>query len=147
MVGYTAGGDDWTRPLHGIRGGGSAAHAEEVHFKPIKSVADLNTELKSGQAVMLDFYADWCVECKRMEKYTFPESIVQQRLEQFSLLQADVTAYDEIDQELVTNFDLFGPPAILFFDKQGVELEHLRMVGYMDAEDFSAHLDKVINDL
>lgn len=147
MVGFTAGGDDWTRPLHGIRGGGAAVAEQEVHFKTIKSVDDLKAELAKGQPVMLDFYADWCVECKRMEKYTFPESIVQQRLEQFALLQADVTAYDEIDQALVTEFELFGPPAILFFDAEGKELEHLRMIGYMDAEDFSQHLDKVITAL
>ena len=152
MVGYSAGGDDWLRPLHSLRGGvvsasGVAAHEEETHFKIIKSIDDLNAELAQGKPVMLDFYADWCVECKRMEKYTFPEGIVKARLERFTLVQADVTAFDDIDQALVNEFDLFGPPAILFFDANGDEVGNLRMIGYMDAEDFSAHLDKVINAL
>lgn len=152
MVGYSAGGDDWLRPLHSLRGGvvsasGVAAHEEETHFKIVKSIDDLNAELAQGKPVMLDFYADWCVECKRMEKYTFPEGIVKERLERFTLVQADVTAFDDIDQALVNEFDLFGPPAILFFDANGDEVGNLRMIGYMDAEDFSAHLDKVINAL
>ena len=148
VVGFSAGGDDWTRPLHSLRGGGAAAAAEEeVHFKRIKTVADLRAELAKGQPVMLDFYADWCVECKRMEKYTFPEAIVRQRLESFTLLQADVTAVGEEDQELVAEFGLLGPPAILFFDAQGEELKRHRMIGYMDAETFSQHLDQVLRVL
>ena len=65
---------------------------------------------------MLDFYADWCVECKRMERNTFPDTGVQGLLDQFQLLQADVTANDDVDQALMKSFGIIGPPAILFFD-------------------------------
>ncbi|GAB4182780.1 MAG: protein-disulfide reductase DsbD [Wenzhouxiangellaceae bacterium] len=149
LVGYAAGGDDWTRPLHSLRGsgGGAAETATEAHFERVKTVADLQSELKRGQPVMLDYYADWCVECKRMEKYTFPEPVVSQRLARLRLLQADVTAVDDADEALLAEFGLIGPPAILFFDGQGRELSHLRMVGYMDAEDFAAHLDRVLAEL
>lgn len=147
VVGFAMGGDDWTRPLHGLRAGGggvsATGHAEEAQFKRIKSLADLKAELGQGRPVMLDFYADWCVECKRMEKYTFPEAIVQQRLAEYTLLQADVTAFDDEDKALVNAFKLLGPPAILYFNGKGDELSGLRMIGYMDAEEFSAHLDKV----
>jgi len=90
---------------------------------------------------MLDFYADWCVECKRMEKTTFRDSRVIAALAETTLLQADVTPFDAIDETLVRRFSLYGPPAILFFDQNGQERPEVRMIGYMDAEDFLAHLE------
>lgn len=146
IVGFSAGGDDWLQPLEGLRGqsaGASHAESEETHFKRIKSVADMTAELGRGQPVMLDFYADWCVECKRMDKYTFPERSVSERLSGFHLVQADVTAVDADDEALLQQYGLIGPPAILFFDRQGNELRQYRMIGYMDAEEFAAHLESV----
>ena len=93
---------------------------------------------------MLDFYADWCVECIRMERNTFPDDSVNSLLERFQLLQADVTSNDDIDQELMKFFGIIGPPAILFFDREGAEMPAYRLVGYFDPEEFSAHLNKVL---
>ncbi len=89
-----------------------------------------------GKPVMLDFYADWCVSCKEMERFTFSDAAVQARLKNVVLLQADVTANSEADKALLKRFGLFGPPGILFFDAQGKELTDLRVTGFQDAPQF-----------
>jgi thiol:disulfide interchange protein DsbD len=94
---------------------------------------------------MLDFYADWCVECKRMERNTFPDPGVQALLARLQPLQADVTANDADDQALMQAFGIIGPPAILFFDRNGEELKPFRLVGYFDPAEFSAHLGRVLD--
>jgi thiol:disulfide interchange protein DsbD len=93
---------------------------------------------------MLDFYADWCTYCIKMEDYTFPDARVQAALAEVTLLQADVTANDAIDLALLNHFGLFAPPAILFFGKDGAEQRNYRLVGYKDADDFLEHLKGAI---
>ena len=97
----------------------------------------------SGRPVMLDFYADWCVSCKEMERFTFSDGGVQQRLQQFVLLKADVTANNEADKALLKRFSLFGPPGIIFFDGSGQEVKGVRVIGFQPAERFAATLDRV----
>jgi thiol:disulfide interchange protein DsbD len=89
---------------------------------------------------MLDFYADWCVSCKEMERFTFSDPRVHARLQQFDLLRADVTANNADDQLLLKRFKLFGPPGIIFFDRRGNEV--LRVVGYESADVFLRRLDR-----
>jgi thiol:disulfide interchange protein DsbD len=149
IVGAAAGGDYWLRPLESLRSVTGAATVENrVEFQRVKSVDDLEQALaragSSGHGLMLDFYADWCVECIRMERNTFPEDEVQKKLDQLMLLQADVTANDEVDQQLMKSFGIIGPPAILFFDRSGEEMKALRLVGYFEAEEFAAHLQQVL---
>ena len=149
LVGAAAGGDYWLRPLEGVGGPARpAAVAHETEFVRIKSLGDLAGELEraagAGQGAMFDFYADWCVECKRMERNTFPDPRVSGLMEGMRLLQADVTANDATDQELMRAFDIIGPPAILFFDRSGDEMKAYRLVGYFDPEEFSAHLERVL---
>ena len=147
FIGAAAGGDDWQRPLAGLSApsaGAGTAH-EEPGFARIKSVDDLDRALAAaGQGTMLDFYADWCIECKRMERNTFPEPEVAALMGRMTLLQADVTANDAIDQALMRRFGVIGPPAILFFDRDGREMEAYRLVGYFDPETFAAHLQRVL---
>ena len=116
-------------------------------FASIKGLAGLTAEFERaralGQPVMLDFYADWCVECKYMERDTFADRDVEAALSAVVLLRADVTANDEVDQSLLRNFDLFGPPAILFFDPHGAEYRKLRVVGFVGPADFSAHITQL----
>jgi len=88
-------------------------------------------------------YADWCVECRRLEKHTFRESAVRAVLRDVLLLKADVTANDEQDSALLQRLDLFGPPAILFF-REGRERRAYRIIGYVDAEIFVRHVREVI---
>jgi thiol:disulfide interchange protein DsbD len=149
VVGAAAGGDYWLRPLSGLTTAKGAGSAEEhMAFQRIKSLGDLERALETARAenrpVMLDFYADWCVECIRMERNTFPEPQVQAEFERFDLLQADVTANDDLDQALMKAFGIIGPPAILFFDAVGEEMKAYRLVGYFEADEFAAHLQKVL---
>ena len=87
---------------------------------------------------MLDFYADWCVSCKEMERYTFSDPAVQRSLHGVVLLRADVTKNDEQDQALLKHFGIFGPPTIAFYDTGGHEQRAYRVVGYMKAPEFAA---------
>ncbi len=149
IIGAAAGGDYWLRPLERFTAQSSGVPAvEHEEFRQIKSLQDLKKELvqasSAGQGAMLDFYADWCVECIRMEKNTFSDAGVQAQLGQLKLLQADVTANDDIDQELMKEFGIIGPPAILFFDRQGKEMRAYRLVGYFTPEAFMDHLRKVV---
>ena len=82
-------------------------------------------------------FADWCVSCKEMEKYTFPKPEVRGALANTLWLQADVTANDEIDQALMKHFGIFAPPSIVFIGKDGVELSKFRQAGYMKAGKFA----------
>ena len=148
IVGAAAGGDDWLKPLKGLRATAGAAAMQQEHaaFTRVKSLDDLDTALAAGGAggTMFDFYADWCVECKRMERNTFPESRVAALMDELQLLQADVTANDETDQALMRRFGVIGPPAILFFDRNGEEMKAYRLVGYFGPEEFAGHLEKVL---
>ena len=109
-----------------------------LQFTRIKNVADLDVHIANsrGKSVMLDFYADWCVACKEMEKLTFSNSEVQQSLKNTVVLQADVTANSNDDKALLKRFGLYGPPGILFFDAQGQELKNLKVIGFQNAEKF-----------
>jgi thiol:disulfide interchange protein DsbD len=92
---------------------------------------------------MLDFYADWCVSCKEMEKLTFVDPAVQAKLANTVLLQVDVTANDADDKAMLKRFGLFGPPGIILFDGRGREIPDSRVIGYQDARKFAASLAKL----
>jgi thiol:disulfide interchange protein DsbD len=148
LVGAAGGGKDTVQPLRGLglADSGTVAHAS---FKRIKTVEDLDRELtaasRAGKPVMLDFYADWCVSCKEMERYTFSDASVIPEMDRFVLLQADVTANDEQDQALMGNrFGIPGPPAILFFDRMGRELRGRRLIGFKAADEFAEHLRRAV---
>jgi thiol:disulfide interchange protein DsbD len=93
---------------------------------------------------MLDFYADWCVSCKEMERFTFSNAEVAARMQRMLLLQVDVTRNSAEDQALLKRFRLFGPPGIIFFDVAGREIQDLRVVGYQPAARFARVLDSVL---
>ncbi|MCG8097946.1 MAG: thioredoxin family protein, partial [Candidatus Thiodiazotropha taylori] len=150
LVGAAAGGKDTLQPLRGLAvGGGSGGAHQELVFKRIKSLQDLQQEVASastaGKSVMLDFYADWCVSCKEMEKYTFTDAGVIAALSNTVLLQADVTANDDIDQALLQgHFGLPGPPAIIFYGADGQERKAYRVVGFKPADAFAEHAQQAI---
>jgi len=147
LIGTAAGGKDPLQPLKGTLLAGNAPGApvvEGIELKRIKSVEDLDREVAAAVAakrpVMLDFYADWCVSCKEMEKYTFTDAGVRETLSAGVLLQADVTANDEVDQVLLKRFGIFGPPTIAFFGPDGVERQNHRLVGFVPAARFRDHV-------
>lgn len=146
VIGSAAGGGDVLQPLKGVfsRSGGDTGHTESgLVFQQIKGLDGFEQALKqansTGKTVMLDFYADWCISCKEMEKLTFSDSAVKAVLANTVLLKADVTANDDVDKSLLKHFDIIGPPAILFFNAQGQELRPYRVVGFVAAKKFSKH--------
>jgi thiol:disulfide interchange protein DsbD len=105
-------------------------------------MSELDAKLQApGRPVMLDFYADWCVSCKEMEKFTFSDPRVRAKLDAMELLQVDVTGNSEEDKALLKRFSLFGPPGIVFFDAQGREIRGLRVIGYQNADRFLKTLE------
>lgn len=142
LAGLAGGSKSPLTPLKVFQGSGTGqATADKLNFKTIKSVADLEAELKTNDKVMLDFYADWCISCKEMEAFTFTDQRVHQALAGVTLLKADVTANDDLDKALMKHFNIVGPPAIMFF-KNGVETTSQRVVGFKKAEVFLQNIEK-----
>jgi thiol:disulfide interchange protein DsbD len=125
-------------------GGNSSQSEQRIVFRQIKGREGLqfalNDSIRQNRTSMLDFYADWCISCKEMEKYAFTHPGVLAALGDAATLQADVTANDRIDTELMNSLGIYGPPAILFFDANGEEIRHRRVVGEMSGEQFAAHI-------
>lgn len=141
IVGAASGGADPLQPLGHFGRPAVAAADSAVRFEPVRSVAELESRLKTaGRPVMLDFYADWCVSCKEMERYTFSDAEVAARMSRALLLKADVTANNADDRELLKRFKLFGPPGTIFFDPQGRELDGVRVIGFQNAQKFGETL-------
>jgi thiol:disulfide interchange protein DsbD len=143
LVGVASGARDPLAPLARFTGG---APAQPLAFTRIKTVAQLDAALAAtgGRTALLDFYADWCVSCKEMEKLTFVDPTVKARLANTVLLQVDVTANDADDRAMLKRFGLFGPPGIILFDKQGREIPDSRVIGYQDANKFLGSLSKLM---
>jgi len=151
LIGAAAGGHDPFQPLRGatlpgVVGSPRSTSAEALPFRKVASLQELDRELAAalaaGQPAMLDFYADWCVSCKEMERYTFANVEVQRDLAGFVLLQADVTANGPAEQALLRRFGVYGPPTTAFFGKHGRECRAFRLVGYVPADDFREHLSR-----
>ena len=144
LIGSLSGARDILRPLGNIFNA-STASPSILAFERIKNASELDARIAQakGRIVMLDFYADWCVSCKEMDRLTFSDTAVQAKLKNAVLLQADVTANNEDDKSLLQRFQLFGPPATLFFDAHGKELTDFRVTGYQDTAQFSASLKNV----
>jgi thiol:disulfide interchange protein DsbD len=143
LVGAATGGHDPWAPLAHLGGGGIIAQHKQ-DFARVRSLAELDAALakNGGKPAMLDFYADWCVSCKEMEKLTFPDSQVQAKMSTMLLLQADVTANNDDDRALLKHFGLFGPPGIILFDKTGKEISGARVIGFQDAVRFNQSLTR-----
>ena len=143
LIGALAGSRDPLQPLAGLRTQAVAGEVRKLSFEPVRSVAELEARLAAvDRPVMLDFYADWCVSCKEMERYTFADPAVREKLAGFTLLKADVTANSPDDKALLARFGLFGPPGIVFFTPGGKEVQGLRVVGFQEAASFLRTLDK-----
>lgn len=150
LVGMLGGNRDVLQPLKfprpaGVAAGpGAVADEAALPFVRVKTLAELEQKLQdsSGQYVMLDFYADWCIACKELERFTFADPAVRQKLSGVVLLKADVTANNADDKALLKRFNLFGPPGIIFFDKTGKESG--RVIGFQKAEKFLASVNRAM---
>ncbi|HMA10453.1 MAG TPA: protein-disulfide reductase DsbD [Steroidobacteraceae bacterium] len=154
ILGMLAGSRDLLQPLDVFKGGvagtgGTAMAAEQkgLAFEKVKDVAELDARLAQakadGRAVMLDFYADWCVSCKEMERFTFNDPKVQARLADVVLLKADVTANTDADKALLKRFGLFGPPGLIFWNAAGAQSD-FKVIGFEKADKFLASLDAAL---
>jgi len=153
LLGALSGGRDILQPLSGLRVAAVGAPAIAAgsatagpSFERVVTLDALDTRIAAakGTPVMLDFYADWCVSCKEMERFTFSDEQVKARMNQFVLLKADVTANNDADKALLKRFSLFGPPGIIFFDREGREVKNLRVVGFKPADRFAPVLDQAL---
>jgi thiol:disulfide interchange protein DsbD len=141
LVGVAAGGRDPWQPLRGV---GLIANASGA--KPAVPSARSRPwpmwirrlRAAGGRPVMLDFYADWCVSCKELERLPFTDPAVRAALAEMVTLRADVTANDDEDRALLQRFGIVGPPAILFFGPDGRERREYRVVGFMERGGSSA---------
>jgi thiol:disulfide interchange protein DsbD len=140
LIGLITGGRDPLSPVAHLTG-----NVVHVQFQRVKTTAELDTILAQSRdkLVMLDFYADWCISCKEMEKLTFVEPRVKAKLDQMLLLQVDVTKNDSDDKAMLKRFGLFGPPGIIFFDRAGQEILGKRVIGYQNAEKFLHSLQQL----
>ncbi|MCL7945816.1 protein-disulfide reductase DsbD [Marinobacter sp. ATCH36] len=153
LAGAVSGANDPLKPLAAFTAssqpasGGSSAGAATTHadFVRLESPADIRDELRQasldGTPVMLDFYADWCISCKVMERNVFSDTAVIQALVPYKLLQLDMTDNTPEQQALLDELGLFGPPAILFYSGTGEEMGTARILGEMDRDQFLGHLD------
>ncbi|MEC9415765.1 MAG: protein-disulfide reductase DsbD [Pseudomonadota bacterium] len=150
ILGSLSGNNNPMRPLATINflKDNPTNKTNQLHFKQIKSISDLEHELtlasSKGKSVMLDFYADWCVSCKEMEVYTFSNEAVQEALTNTILIQADVTLNDKTDQALLKKLNVFGPPTIIFYDTHGNKKDGYEVVGYMKANEFAEHAKEAV---
>ena len=106
-------------------------------FAKIYDTRELFTQIKNSKKItMVDLYADWCVACKELDKYTFSEKKVAYLLKDLNLIKLDITKTNDDNSRFLKDYKLFGPPAILFFNNNGKEIRQARIVGFINAKDF-----------
>jgi thiol:disulfide interchange protein DsbD len=146
IVGAASGGRDVLRPLERLASGPGASETGSPAWRRVQSIDQLDAALAgaSGKRVLLDFYADWCVSCKEMDRFTFSDPRVAAKLAGVQLLRADVTATNLEDKALLKRFGLFGPPGTIFFDAQGVEVPGARVIGFESPNRFLTSLARAM---
>lgn len=150
LVGALSGNRSMVYPLQGVAvGAGSVAAMPALPFKKVTSPLELDQLLaaakQSGKPVMLDFYADWCISCIELETYTFADPAVQRSLSGFEVIKVDVTSNDADAKALNREYEVIGPPALIFFDQSGVLHKNMTLIGVAEPEDFVAHIARLID--
>ena len=140
IIGAFLGSKDAFSPLSGLN---LAKNESELNFKQARNLNELNEMIKSSsKPVLVDFYADWCASCKEIEHITFKDAGVKNALAKFTLIRIDVTSGGAQNDEMLRNFGLIDPPALLLF-KDGEEQKALRTIGFINAKNFIAKLEKI----
>lgn len=148
LIGAASGGGTLLQPLEAWAQPASMPSAPRVETLSIRGLDALQETLDqaAGRPVVVDFYADWCVSCKVMERTVFAQPEVVQALSGAVRIQPDVTANDALDRQLLQHYGVVGPPTLLFLDAQGRELEDLRLVGEVSANRFLHHLQRALEE-
>ncbi|SFP67538.1 thiol:disulfide interchange protein DsbD [Pseudomonas borbori] len=146
-TGALQGQNDPLRPLGRMPLAGSAGEQlESSHWQTVSSPAELDAAFvaaqNAGKPLLLDWYADWCISCKVIEREVLDAPQVASQLGAYRLVRFDITASTAEQRALLDRYQLFGPPAILLFDAKGREWQDLRVVGEIDAPAFAARLDR-----
>ncbi|WP_090334101.1 protein-disulfide reductase DsbD [Nitrosomonas sp. Nm51] len=156
LIGVLSGSRDVLQPLSKLNIATSATNADaasgnsgdHIPFQRVKTIAELDEHIRqaseNNQYVMVDFYADWCISCKEMERFTLSDEKVKAKLRDVKLLQVDVTHGTVDDAALLKRFNLFGPPGILFIDRNGNEIPDIRIIGFLNKNDFLTVLNAVL---
>ncbi|MER0214751.1 MAG: protein-disulfide reductase DsbD [Nitrosomonas sp.] len=154
LIGVLSGSRDVLQPLSKLNLAADAASGQEaavssypaLPFQGVKTVAELDEQIRQskGKHVMVRFHADWCVSCKEMDRFTLSDAKVQSRLKDVVLLQIDVTDGTPDDAALLKRFKLFGPPGILFIDRQGNDVPDIKVIGFLNKNDFLTVLNAVL---
>jgi len=149
LIGFLAGSSSMTKPLAFLKSqvvqGSVASEVKELEFTVVTSIDELNVQLEKnkGKKIMLDFAADWCTSCKELEEVTFANSDVKSKLSDFVLIRADVTQNSENNKALSQKYGVFGPPALIFFDKDLEVKSSKTIIGFIEPAEFLTHLDKL----
>ena len=149
FIGVLGGSTSMTKPLSFLKPQvvSGVAQSEEKHtnFIIVKSITELDELLSKhkGKKIMLDFYADWCTSCKELEDVTFANADVKNKMDEFILIQADVTDNKKEQKDLSRKYGVFGPPAILFFDKNSEVIKSKTIIGFIEPKEFLTHLNKI----
>jgi thiol:disulfide interchange protein DsbD len=148
-MGVLGGSKSMARPLEFLKPQAVTAmiktevsHAEFIKITSIKELDELLAKNK-GKKIMLDFYADWCTACKELEEVTFADAEVKVKMDEFVLIQADVTANGDDEKALSQKYGVFGPPAIIFFDKESSVQKSKTIIGFIEPGEFLSHLNKL----
>jgi thiol:disulfide interchange protein DsbD len=144
FIGVLSGSSNLLKPLEkSFTSVTQTLSSKGLDFQKVTTIKELENAIKnSSKPVMVDFYADWCVNCIELEQFTFSDARVQQRLSDFTLLKVDVTKNSKMDKELLKYYGLFGPPALIFY-KNSEELKNLRIIGFKSADDFLNHIKSI----
>jgi thiol:disulfide interchange protein DsbD len=144
MIGGASGSHSVWQPLKVITtsSANTTTKSTGVVFTKINNLADLEQHLaQTSQAVMLDFYADWCIDCKRMEATTFKDQNVVKALANTLTLKVDLTENTQQHKDLLKHFGLFGPPTMLFFNASGQEFQQSRLIGMIESAQLIQHIN------
>jgi thiol:disulfide interchange protein DsbD len=145
FIGFLGGSTSMVKPLSFLQTSvvqNSALASKALDFKVIHSQEELDALLtqNKGKKILLDFSAQWCTACKELEEKTFSNPQVQQALNGYLLVRADVTQNTPQEKALSKNYGVFGPPVVLFFNEQGELLKSKTIVGFVEPEEFLKHL-------
>ncbi len=147
LVGAAGGGQGVLQPLEGVFSGRAAGEAQ---FRPVDDAAELHQRLavasRTQRPAVLDVHADWCLACRRLQAVTYPDAAVRRAFGDAMLLRADVTADDAGDQGLLARFDVYGPPAVLYFGRDGIERRGHRLTGFEPPGPFARRVEAALTE-